>query len=427
MYLFFIRAFNDIDHMTPVIWKMAQGNHPVAVYCMNPEYDIKNDYRLNFLKNLGIQVDLLYNHFDQKLGSLHSILRFLTLKSYSIARWFDRISDLFMITVFGRLSQMSHRLGLKLYELIRKNYYDNQWARGVLKRSGARVLCFDWVRPRQYVVDVLITEAKNLGIPTLALPHGVFIYTNEDITIESRPPETYDKLDQYDHVIVQNELYKDVMSRTGLERNKIRVMGSARYCEEWTKQNKKIFPKTIKQQQHTDGKLKVVLMTTKIRYRVHTERLLQTIELLARLESINAVVKPHTRTSKEAHLYENLPIPNLSGSSSVELCEWADVVLIIASSIIIEPLLQGKPCLYLKYLHENTTLYEDFGACWTIHDEKQLQNALRILHANKNHVPYAQSAVDRFLSDIIYGGQEKTDVLKDYERFIIDSVASQPV
>lgn len=427
MYLFFVRAFNDIDHMTPVIWKMAQDNHPVAVFCMNPEYDIENDYRLNFLKKLGIQIDLLYNHFDQKLGLLHSILRFLTLKSYAIIRRLDRISKPPMVTVGRILRKIAHLVGLKLYELTRKNYYDNQWARGVLKRSGARVLCFDWVRPRQFIVDVLITEAKNLGIPTLALPHGVYIYTNDFITIESRPQEKYDKLNQYDHVIVQNQLYKDVMSRTGLQKNKIRVMGSTRYCEEWMEQNKKIFPKTIPQQQHTNGELKVVFMTTKPRYRIHKERLLQTFELLAQLEGVNAVAKPHTRTTKEDRLYENLPIPNFSATSSVELCEWADVVLVIASSIIIEPLLQGKPCLYLKYLHENTTLYEDFGACWTIHNEEQLQNALRILHANKNHVPYAQSAVDQFLSDIIYGGPKKTDVLKDYERFIIDSVASQPV
>ena len=74
-------------------------------------------------------------------------------------------------------------------------------------------MCFDWVRPRQYVVHVLITEAKDLGIPTLALPHGVFIYTNDFITIESRPLQTHDKLNQYDHVIVQNKLYQDVMSR----------------------------------------------------------------------------------------------------------------------------------------------------------------------------------------------------------------------
>jgi hypothetical protein len=56
MYLFFVRAFNDIDHMTPIVWKMSQDKHPVAVYCLNAEYDIKNDYRLTFLKELGVEV-----------------------------------------------------------------------------------------------------------------------------------------------------------------------------------------------------------------------------------------------------------------------------------------------------------------------------------------------------------------------------------
>lgn len=421
MYLFFVRAFNDIDHMTPIVWKMACNKQPVAVYCLNAEYDIKSDYRLNFLKESGVPVDLLYNHFDQKLGRLHSILRFLVLKSYAIQRWADRKPFPPFAAVFKVLRRMAHRAGKELYKLTRNKYYDNRWAQNVIQKSGAKALCFDWIRPRQYVVDELLAEAKGLGIPTLSLPHGVWIYTNDFVTIESRPHETFDKLNRYDHVIVQNQLYKEVMSRTGLKRNKIRVMGSARYCDEWSAQNKKIFPKTIPLRRGTAGNLNVVFMTTKIRYRIHTERLLQTIELLARLDGVNAVVKPHTRTTKEARLYENLPIANLSDSSSVELCQWADVVLVIGSSIIIEPLLQGKPCLYLKYLHENRTLYEDFGACWTIHDEKQLRHALQVLKADKTDVPYAQSDVDRFLFDIIYGGQQKTDVLKDYEKFIIHS------
>ena len=28
MYLFFVRAFNDIDHITPIVWKMNQDNYP---------------------------------------------------------------------------------------------------------------------------------------------------------------------------------------------------------------------------------------------------------------------------------------------------------------------------------------------------------------------------------------------------------------
>ena len=73
MYLFFVRDFNDIDHITPIVWKMKGDNYPVAVYCINPEYDIQSDYRLNYLKELGVEVDFIYDttHPDYREGYDH--------------------------------------------------------------------------------------------------------------------------------------------------------------------------------------------------------------------------------------------------------------------------------------------------------------------------------------------------------------------
>jgi len=118
-------------------------------------------------------------------------------------------------------------------------------------------------------------------------------------------------------------------------------------------------------------------------------------------------------------MYENVPLSNVSELSSVELCEWADVVLVIASSIIIEALTQGKPALYLKYLHENITEYEEFGACWTIHNENELQDALQSLRDRKRDLPYTGENIDRWLSEIVYGGRIERNVLEDYEQFIV--------
>ena len=70
MFLFFVRHFNDIDHLTPVAWKMKRANHPVAVYGLNPRFDYPSDYRLRFLKDLGISVDYLHNQFDGQRGGL---------------------------------------------------------------------------------------------------------------------------------------------------------------------------------------------------------------------------------------------------------------------------------------------------------------------------------------------------------------------
>jgi hypothetical protein len=64
MYLFCVRHFNDVDHITPVVWRMKQDNYPVAVYCINPRYDIEHDYRLNFLKKQGVTVESIYDAFD---------------------------------------------------------------------------------------------------------------------------------------------------------------------------------------------------------------------------------------------------------------------------------------------------------------------------------------------------------------------------
>jgi len=419
MYLFFVRAFNDIDHFTPIVWKMNKDKYPVAVYCMNPAYDMQNDYRLSFLREQGVTVELVYNDFDQGLGLLHRVLRFLFLQSFSIRRQLDVRLQLLPSIAANIFKYLSEEIGFKLYKFTKKKYYDINWARNILEQSGAHILCFDWIGPRQYVVQELRGAAKEMSIPAISLPHGVFLYTNDFIKIGGRD-NRFRKYDNFDYVIVQNRLRKEFIAKSGVDREKILVLGSARYCNEWMEQNREILPRKMKSYYDDAGKLKVVFMTTRPSYRVNVEKMTRTFEALYGFDGIETVVKPHTRTGKEAHLYENLPLSNVSDLSSVELCEWADVVLVIASSILIEPLLQGKPVLYLKYLHENTTEYEEFGACWIIHDDTELQDALMSLRDGKRDVPYADQNVKKWLAEIIYGGKSERDVLKDYEDFIVN-------
>jgi len=425
MYLFFVRHFNDIDHFTPIVWKMHKDNYPVAVYCMNPEYDIQSDYRLQFLRDEGVKVDFLYNDFEQSLGLLQRIVRFLFISTLAIER--KLISDLqsqlsFLSRPFGRLAG---KIGSRLYKFARRRFYNINWARDLLEQSGAQALCFDWIRPHKYVVDVLLKVAKEMSIPTLSLPHGVFLYTNDSVRIAPRGEMRFEKYYRYDYIIVQNKLFKEIISKSGIDKEKIFVLGSARYCNEWMEQNRKIIPRKIESNNGNAEKLKIVLMTTRPQYRINVERMVKTFDILSNFSEIETVIKPHTRSGDEAKMYENVPLSNVSELSSVELCEWADVVLVIASSIIIEALTQGKPALYLKYLHENITEYEEFGACWTIHDDTELQDALMSLRDGKRDVPYTDQNVKRWLAEIIYGGRSERDVLKDYEDFIASCVAKK--
>ena len=419
MYLFLVRAFNDIDHITPIVWKMRQGNYPVALFCWNPDYDLHGDHRLRFLINQGVKVNYIFDEFDQSLGFIHRITRFFSRICFAIANRLDHYSGTLFSAGLATIQKRAKKLGKKIYKRSRAKFYDISWARSILQQTGAKVLCFDHVNPKHFIVKILIKAANEKSVPTIALPHGVYLYTNQFARIGSEEDSNYNKYHRFDHIITQNELYREELCREGVERNKIFVLGSARYCNEWMTQYKKILPRTMKINTSNPDKLKAVFMTTRFAYRIDKKRMFRTFELLSGTEGFETVVKPHTRSGIEAKVYDNMPLANVAEFSSVELCEWADVVMVIGSSILIEPLKQDKPVLYLKYLHENTTQYEELGACWTIHNETELKDALKSLKNDKKKVPYSDENVTRFLNEIIYGGQSESDVLMDYEDFIV--------
>jgi hypothetical protein len=397
---------------------MKQDNYPVAVYCINPKYDTQNDYRLNFLKNQGITVELIYNAFDQKLNSLQRIMRSLFLWFFAKARIFDshyQEKSLFL----SRLAQLIFEIiGVVLYELTRVMFYHKKWAYYVLEQTGAQALCFDHIIPRRYVVEVLLKAAKKMSISTIALPHGVYLYTNEFTKAKATVSRRFNKFNRFDYIVVQNQLRKDVLSRAGVARERIFVLGSARFCNEWLQQNSKILPRMIDANMNSTGKLKLVFMPSKPRCRIDVERMHNTIEILASHSEVEAVVKPHTRTGRESHLFADMPLANVSNVLTPELCEWADVMLVIGSSVMTEALMQDKPVLYLKYLHANTTLFEEYGACWTLHNEAELEQALQSLKGKRLDVPYQAENVNRYVKEVVYGGQNKRDVLRDYVEFI---------
>ncbi|MBW1916379.1 MAG: hypothetical protein JRI86_15840 [Deltaproteobacteria bacterium] len=274
---------------------MKQDNYAVAVYCINPRYDIENDYRLKFLKEQGVTVESIYDAFDQKMNGLHHAMRRLFLRFYAKGEKFSS-HQVEKLLLLSRLNQLAAQIiGRVLYELTRISFYRKSWAQYFLKESEAQLLCFDHILPSRYVVNVLLEAAKEKSIPTLALPHGVYLYTNESYKARTSAKQRFHKFNRFDYVIVQNHLRKDVLVSSGIAGEKIIVLGSARFCGEWIAQNKKILPKIIESTGRDPERLRVVFMPSKPRCRIDVERMHNTIDLLASLSEIEAVVKPHTR------------------------------------------------------------------------------------------------------------------------------------
>jgi hypothetical protein len=420
MYLFLVRHFNDIDHITPIAWKMVTDGYPVAVYCMDPRYDIANDYRLDFLKSKGAAVDYLHTADARQGDPFYKFLQWLMNKSFSIQTSYRlynlRNADILSI-VFEKLVRIAGRL---TYKLMRKMYYHTGWAQSILEQTAAKVVCFDYVMPRSYVVNAFLKAAKEISVPTLSLPHGIQLYTNEVTKPKSTDTRRFAKFNRFDYIIASNRLRKEILIKSGVPGEKITVLGSARYCSEWLEQNNKIVPKVIDNKGSSTGRLKVVLMSSKPQCSMDVVRMINTFGILADLDEIEACIKPHTRAGGSSKdIFENIQLPNVSHVLTAELCEWADVMLVVGSSVITEALMRGKPALYLKYLHANTTLSEEMGACWIIHNEAELKDALLSLHTDKTQVPYEEKNIANFISEIVHGGAANSDVLDAYEKFIV--------
>ena len=418
MYLFFVRHFNDIDHLTPVAWKMNADNHPVVVYCMNPRYDHHGDYRLRFLEDVGVPVDYLHNQFDGHCGRFHELLNSAMHKAFAGQKRFvpDSQRPPFHKRLLG---YFAGQMGTLFYRLLRFGYYDIRWARFVLKKSGARAICFDHVMPGLYVVGNLLKAAQEMSIPSFSLPHGVHLYTNEATKPKSTDARRLAKFNEYDYIIVPNRLRKTLLAGSGVSAQKIFVLGSARYSDEWLAQNNKIIPRRIAAKGNSKNRLKVVFLPSKPQVQVDLKRLKDTCDTLAGMKNIDIMVKPHTRAGGEKYLFDGNRLPDASPILTAELCEWADVSLVVGSSVITETLMRKKPALYLKYLHANTTRFEELGACWTINDENELKNALMALQKNKAGVPYQEARVLDYVKEVVYGGVEEKDVLGNYENFIV--------
>jgi len=143
MIVFFIRRFNDIDHIAPIVYKFAErGNGNILVLCLNLSYDIHSDFRLKFLKEkYNIVVDYVYNYYPPST-STKVASKFLCARVTRNDLW-----NLFSLSTLG----FRKFLGRDRYPRLLQTIFNEKWAEGLLKNLRPSVLVFDWVKMEQHV------------------------------------------------------------------------------------------------------------------------------------------------------------------------------------------------------------------------------------------------------------------------------------
>ena len=386
------------------MYRLAKdGYKDMAVLALDPEYDIANDFRLNFLKNQhGVEVDYVYRFFAPAI--IHKLFAWLLLQN-PISIWKRFIKHITFRYVFGF-----------------------EWALSMFTERKVSLVIFDWQEPKRYVTRSLFDAAKKLNIQRIGLPHGISLYTNDMWTVSTftkkKLPDFGNKWKNFEKIVVQFDHYKQTVARAGVPEEKLHVLGSTRFCSEWEGIYWVLVPRSKDYSGNGNpGKLKVVYMDHSPEYRINVDVVLESIEKLSRLEFIDLVVKPSTASPDAVasrKLYELSQVDYKT--SSVELIRWADVVIGTTSSILIEPLLMKKIFIYPRYFHENTMLWDSMNACWTVNNYNELEDALRKIVDKPGYKRYSDRDVNKFITEVVYGGVENRDVLGDYKKFILSLI-----
>jgi hypothetical protein len=331
--LFFLRHYNDIDHITPVMCEWMKSGHAASaiVYSM-PEY--LDDYRLHFLRQ-----------FQQ--FSARYIDDFLSPATLSGKR---QIVD-------GPRTEIPK--DVRISEL-----YDESVIARIIDGTKPDVICFDWIMSTSAAAVPVAQRAAKIArersLPIISLPHGDSPHFNEMIAADDLNfawRNIYSTGAIFDSVVVPNELcakrYRPFMSD-----DRIAILGSPRYNNAWLQIIDGLTP-TYEFGPHDT--LNIVLFLRSPQYPIFWQEVVRTIRMITQRPGVKLVVKHHTRPAGSDPLkpfYDELeqsPISNLrfafDETHSGCLLRWADVVMDVATSVSFEAVKANKPVLAMEYLH----------------------------------------------------------------------------
>jgi len=351
--LFFLRHYNDIDHITPVVYKWVERGHTCDVVMLG-EAHFRNDFRVVYLAGLdGVRVACLGELISRR-QSVRMRLQKL-LQDRNLRRWLPDV----VTRALDRLLGQERRA--KFWKKIAKIILERSFGQG-----EAGVVAFDWISsnsvfPIEFVQTVVATAAE-MGLDSVSLPHGDSPHANLLVRVEEltlAPHRKFAAASMFSRIVVPNELCA-TRFRPFVDDAVVAVLGSPRYCDEWLAKLATLLPESPLETKA--DKLKIVLFLRKRDFSIFWDEVNRVIRLLAAFPEVDLIVKAHTRGGWKQPLSRDRELRQLgnvhfvaSKVHSPHLLEWADVIVDIATSVAFEAVKLDKPVLAADYLHAGTS------------------------------------------------------------------------
>ncbi len=413
--LFILRTYNDIDHISPLIFKyIKERKNPLILF--NSSYDYLNDPRINFLSNSGdVEIlsrpDLIHEKYVVHLGSQANKNIFFKISSKIYYQILKRKS------FFGKI--------------VRKLFFNFSYEYDFLKEKKINCVFVEWGNPfnKGLNFEKIIIASRGIGIPIISLPHGLNIFLNSDLhqnsimSLKKNGVLTdFSNWNFYDFIIVQTKFHKDHFVRFGVNSNKVKVWGSLRFSKIWQSLNLDNHEKFISNYD-VKNKTKIVFMMPHWIYNVHKNETLSLISKILELKNIHLIIKDHTREdtglfpeNKKSEFLRSDNVEFNSSSSSVSLISWSDITINFGGSIGIEVLMQDKLLINPKYLTFNTTAFESESKALNSESDNDVLDSINDFVLNKGLNNNREK--NNLINKLVYASKDEYDVSDYYYKNI---------
>lgn len=347
--LFFLRHYNDIDHITPVISKWIESGHQCDVVLIGSAKFL-HDYRIKYLSTLnGVRVAHVRQIFSLPVYLKWRLQMLLLTRS---------LRNLMIIGPLVRALADKHDEQKRTP--VWQHTADFLMARS-FENFSQGVIAFDWIERNSVIgvewVKIVVATAHRRGLGAVSLPHGDSPHANQLIRRGERrlgPDTLFSNAGIFDKLVVPNELCA-TRFRPFLDDQAIAVLGSPRFCEEWLVKLAELLPPSPLTR--SDSKLKVIIFLRKANFTTFWEEVSEMVHMIAEFQEVELIIKPHTRGGWKQSLTRDNSIkqfPNVSiagdNAHSAHLMNWADVIIDLATSVVFEAVRARKPVLAADYL-----------------------------------------------------------------------------
>jgi len=403
---FFLRHNNDIDHITPVIHKWLSNENIPTDIIITTDREHLTDYRIEFLKQ----------HKNANIYYIDDLFKKQSLEHFFNKYYFKYNTQ---ADNYIKKSNFAKKFADKRIKKVTEKLF---------KGVDRGIVVFDWTST--YFVQQVIKIAKKRKFISISLPHGDAPYVNQLITsgaMNYKFMDAHASAKIFDYLVVPNQLCYKRYDKY-LDKNKIKILGSPRYSDEWMDIVLKMIPPY--KVDESKNKLKIVLFLRNMGYPIFWEEVVRSIKFILQFPNVYLIVQHHPRntrakklTKRLINIYPELKTEidvnvkfNYKGVNSVSLLKWADLIIDVGTSITWDAVKQGKPVLMPEYLHANYSTVAYYIKASEIKDKDQFIEIIESFVKNKNRKFYDEKDRQRFIKEIIDVPDKK--ILERYTKFL---------